>query len=287
MILALIFSLSAYADTPFAQDPLCAETAVQFREVLDKARTLHLKFPQLKGIVLEQNKWFGAVTGEMKAVCEADAKFAREIVKRDYSGILGQCKPAAEAALTDQEVLEHSEASVSSLRQKREDFLVKPAKSGPDSLWNIFERNFKRVDVDALDLLDVPRMAGCELRWMYPRAFLAKKVPFIGCPEAPPGVRLADGDKKDPGLFGVLMNRFSQSIEYNSQRLSRAREAAKASLSRYEACVAQFPGTQNVLLKNVKDTHVVGSGKSVTKGKSKPKGSDITGIQEDEVKRKK
>ena len=289
--LAICLALSTFARAEtskivFAQDPLCADSARFFQDELNKARPLHLNFSQLRSNVADQNKWFAAVSDEMKVVCLADAKFALELVNRDRSALTGQCKPAAEVALADREVLDHSEASLTRLKGKREAFFLKGVKDGPDSLWAIYERDYYRVDVDALDLMDVPREAACELRWLYPQSFLKQKVPFTGCPDAPPGVTIGELDKKDGGVLAQLMTRFNLSIEYNTQRRNNALASATASKARYEACVAQFPGTENVLAK-AKATSGQGSGRAVPKGKRPAKGSDITGIQEDENKKKK
>jgi hypothetical protein len=287
MMLLLILGLATTAraaDPVFAQDPLCAESVSQFRESFDKARPIHLKFPQFRAVVDAQNRWFAAVTREMKKICEDDAKFASELAKKDRSALNGQCKPAAEAALADQEVLDHSEASLKHLQLKREEFRAKPG-TDHESLAEIFERDHKRVDVDALDLWDVPRAAGCELRWLYPQELLRRKVPFTGCPEAPPGVKLSEGDKKDAGVFAQLLTRFLLSLDYNTQRRNKAAAAAKASRGRYEACIAQQPGAENVLMKA---SQAGGREKKNIKGTGHAApGSDITGIEQDQEKRKK
>ncbi|MGZ3651157.1 MAG: hypothetical protein ACXVB9_08790 [Bdellovibrionota bacterium] len=292
MMSVLAFSLAlgalARAEAPvvFAQDPLCANPPDFFREELNKARPLHLKYPQLRANAEDQNKWFAAVSGEMKDVCDSDAKFALALVSKDRSELTGQCKPAAEVALADQEVLEHSEASLKRLQDKRAAFLLKGEKGGVEGLWNIFEKDYYRVDVDALDLMDVPREAACELRWVYPQSFLKLKVPFTGCPDAPPGMSLGDWDKKDAGIFAQMMTRYNLSIDYNTTRRNNALASALASKGRYEACVAQYPGTENVLTK-AKSAHGQGSARAVPQGKASGKGSDITGVQEDEAKQKK
>lgn len=285
LVFVLALAATARAAAPvFAQDPLCAETQAQFRDTFDKARPLHLKYPQFRAIVGDQNRWFAAVTNEMKAICEADAKFALELVKKDRPALTGQCKPAAEAALADQEVLDHSEDSLKTLKRKYAVLLTKQS-GDHDSLANIFARDYKRVDVDALDLWDVPRTAGCELEWLYPKVLLNTKPPFTGCPDAPPGVKLSDWDKKDAGLFAQLMSRYRLSLDYNTQRRDNALATAKASRARYEACVAQNPGTVDVLAK-IKSTGATEK-RPVPKGQSSVKGSDISGVEQDEAKQKK
>jgi hypothetical protein len=286
-IFFLAWAALARAESPapvFAQDPLCAESPSYFSDVLAKARATHLGYPALQSVNDAQTKWFRAVTGEMKSICDADAKLALEIRSKTHPEATGQCKPAAEAALTDQEVLAHSEASLRALRGKREEYLLKGQKGGPESLWAIFTRDYQKVENDALELGDLPRVAACELGWMYPKAFLEKKPPFTGCPEAPPGVKISHSDRKDAGIFARLMTRYGQSVEYNTQRRNNAKATADASRARYEACIAKEPGAENVLVKAA-GTH--GKGSAAKAGKKPAKGSDITGVEEDKSKREK
>jgi hypothetical protein len=286
--LVLVLGALALADTPkiiFSQDPLCADSPKMFGTELDKARPLHMKFPQLRDATEAQNKWFTAVAGEMKSVCEADAKFALELVNKDRSALTGQCKPAAEAALADQEVLDHSEASLNLLKGRPAEYLLKGVKNGPESLWAIFQRDYYRVSVDSLDELDIPRVSACELQWTYPQAFLKMHPPITGCPEAPPGVAVSDADRKDAGIFAQMMTRYKGSVEYNTQRRNNALATALASKARYEACVAQNPGTENVLVK-AKAPAAAGPSPTVPRGAAPVKGSDITGVKEDQEKQK-
>ena len=90
----------------FDQDPIC-ESTLEFREELEKARPLHKKYPQLKAALAEQNKWFNAVTSEMSSICTEEKKFAAKLLAMKRGELTGQCKPAEEAALYDQEMLEH------------------------------------------------------------------------------------------------------------------------------------------------------------------------------------
>jgi hypothetical protein len=286
MILVFALSALALAEAPnplFMQDPLCADSPKLFGEELDKARTMHMKYPQLRDATLAQNKWFATLAGEMKSVCEGDAKFALELVHRDRSALTGQCKPAAEAAVADQEVLDHSEASLKKLQGKPEQYLLKGAKDGPEPLWKIFERDYYRVSVDSLDELDIPRVSACELQWTYPQAFLKMRPPILGCPEAPSGVKVSDSDKKDAGIFAQMITRYKGSIEYNVQRRNNALATALASKARYETCIAQNPGTENVLVK-AKGKGGSGEPRVVPQASGSVKGSDITGVKEDQQK---
>lgn len=288
LILAFFFPLHSRADTPatpaiFEQDPLCAETPAQRKSALERAREIHSKFSNFSGVVADQTRWFTAVSDTMKKACDDDAKFAVTLAKQDHPALTGQCKPAGEAALADQAVVDHSEAALRSRPEQRSAFLLgKEKKGGPDSLWSLYQHDYHRVEWDSVDRNDVPLRSACELNWLYPKAFLQKHPPFTGCSDAPPGQTLADWDKKDPGVFAQLMTRFELSAAYNRQRRDKAAETAKASRAAYEACVAQNPGSVDVFAK-LKDVKGQGSGKAVS-GQSPSRGSDITGIKQDEEK---
>lgn len=281
--LVLLFSLEkSFAAPVFGLDPLC-DTSVSFKTEVDHARPNHSRFPQFKAILASQNGWFMSVQKHMVGTCLADKKFAEEIVKRDRSALTGQCKPAAEAALADQEILEFAENRLKDLKQKKRDFIDQGTKE-QEGLAKIFERDHALVDSSVLDLGEAPRETACELRWLYPRELLKKKIPFKGCAEAAPGTKLPDEDKEDPGAFARMMSRYERSITYNTQRRNNAEATAKASRARYDECVAKFPGTENMFVSATK-----GSGGRasvpVPAGKGKSRESKITGIEEDEAKR--
>jgi hypothetical protein len=282
----LIFFLSGFAHAAgvFGLDPLC-DVSIDVKKELERSRPLHLKFPQYRDITTRQTNWFTAVNNDMVNTCLADKKFAEEILKRDRGALTGQCKPAAEAALYDKELLEFAEKRVNDLKQKKLEFLAKGGKS-QESLAKVFDADFARVGTYALDLGDSPRETACELRWLYPREFLKKRTPFAGCQEAPPGVKLPGSDKDDPGVFARLITRYSRSIEYNSERRNNAAATAKASQARYEECIAKFPGTENVLVKAASATGSKPTA-SVSAGKEKTPRSTITGVEEDKKKTEK
>lgn len=280
----MIFPLLLAFAAPLDKDPLCAEPAAYFREELGRARTEHAKAFQFRNVVADQDKWLRGLTDDMRSACDADAKFAAELAKKDRSALTGQCKPAAEAALADQEVLDYSETAVAHRKAQQDDYFMKGVKGGIPSLWAIFEKDHALVQDVVLFLEDVPREGACELQWMYPKAYLKKKDPFPGCPESPKDAKIENGDRKDPGVFARLFTRLERSATYNAERRDRARATALASRAKYEACIAKFPGTENVLLKAAKGK---GAGTHVPKGASKASPSTITGIEEDREKQKK
>lgn len=282
LLLALLFfpGFAIAAPAVFGLDPLC-DVSVDFRKELDRSRPLHLKFSQYREITGRQTKWFSTVQNDMVSTCLEDKKFADEIVKRDRSALTGQCKPAAEAALVDRELLDFAEKRLAHLKQKKHE-LLNAGSSGQESLVKVFERNYFQVDNFALGLGESPRETACELRWIYPRELLAKKIPFLGCPDAPPGIKVSDFDKNDPGVFGRLLTRYARSAEYNTERRNNAAATAKASQARYEECIAKFPGSENVLVKatTAKGPKAV----VVPAGKEKTRQSTITGVEEDKKK---
>jgi|GEM_PF-4557500 len=283
-LLLFLAALSAQAEAPvFGLDPLC-DTSVNVKKELERSRPNHLKFPQYKDITNRQTKWFTNVNNDIVATCLADKKLAEEIVNRDRSALTGQCKPAAEAALVDKELLEFAEKRLIELKQKRQEFLLK-GNPKQESLVAVFERDFARVSTYALDLGESPRETACELRWLYPREFLKLRTPFTGCAEAPPGVKPPEFDKADPGVFARLVTRYQRSISYNTERRNNAASTAKASQDRYEECVAKYPGMENVLVKPVS---AIGSKKptasSTPSGNDKIPKSTITGVEEDKKK---
>lgn len=281
--LLFLITVSANAAAPvFGLDPLC-DTTVDVKKELERSRPNHLKFPQYKDITNRQTKWFTTVNKDMVDTCLADKKFAEEIVKRDRSALTGQCKPAAEAALVDKELLEFAEKRLGGLKQKRQEFLLK-GNPKQESLVAVFERDFAKVSTYALDLGESPRETACELRWLYPREFLKLRTPFTGCAETPPGVKPPEFDKADPGVFARLVTRYKRSIDYNTERRNNAAATAKASQARYEECIAKFPGTENVLVKSVSATGSKATPAATPAGNEKTPRSTITGVEEDKKK---
>lgn len=286
MSLQLILALAAIAraDAPpvFSQDPLCAETKAQFSDRFSRSLMAHRKHRPLRNVVEGQNLWFDDAVGEMTRHCEADAKFAAQLAGKQHPSLNGQCKPAAEAAMSDQEVLDHSEEELKDLGDKLSALTSNKAKPGRESLPALFEHDYKRVENDSFELNELPRIAGCELAWIYPRAYIKTKPPFTGCSDAAPGLKVQDEDKDDPGVFAQILTRYRLSITYNKQRRDHARATANASRARYESCVAQFPGEENVLKKAAATK---GNGAGAASGGKSPKGaSDITGVDEDKKK---
>jgi hypothetical protein len=280
-LLFLGFTARAETAKPFGQDPLC-DTRENFKKEFGPLRGIHLKHPRLRGVANDQTKWFSAVTTEMESVCEADKKFAAELLSWDRSFLSGQCKPAAEAAHYDQLLLEHSEQSLKMLKTSQEEFLKKGRKGGPDPLPVIFERNRRIVDEYSLNRWDISFDVVCEMKWLYPAELMKKVPPTLTCKDPAPFTNPLEDDKKDPGLFAKLMTRYSQSISYNTERYNLALATATASKARYEACVKEHPGETLQVFKGLGKSATV----SVPKGKSPRKGSDITGVKKDEEKRK-
>lgn len=276
LLLLSLLAPPAPAGEPHKLDPLC-DTSVDFQKELAHATTLHRKFPQYRAITGAQAKWFSAVRKDMVETCLADKKFAEEIVKREKASLSGQCKPAGEAALYDKEILTHAEQRLKGLQEKRNAFLLKGG-SGQESLAAIFLRNHELVDDDALDIQDSPRETACELQWLYPKAMLKTKIPFVGCAEGPGGSRIDQADKADPGVFARLITRYSRSIDYNTERRNTARKAAAASTARYEECIAKFPGTENTLTRALSSSAQgsAAAGKNTGPG-AKTRESTITG----------
>lgn len=283
----LLLQGPAYAEAPklFDQDPIC-ESAVEFREELDKARPLHRKYPQLKAALAEQNKWFGAVTSEMSSICAEEKKFAAKLLAMKRGDQQGQCKPAEEAALYDQEMLEHSEKNLAMLKSKREGFLEKGIKGVTDPLPMIAERNIKLVGDYAFTLGEVDPAAYCELKWLYPAHMRAKIGETSGCPKLDWYDKAEAHDKKEPSLASTLLRRFELSVSYNTSRRDKAAVAAKASRDRYESCVAQNPQIQgHPLLSGKRMPAGNGTGAPVPVVRHPARGSDITGTREDKKKR--
>jgi hypothetical protein len=278
-----LLTLSAHADAPavFAQDPICASKDF-FQKDYDDASATHRKFPQLRAAYDMQNKWFKAVTGEMRATCDADKKFAAALLARQTPDLNGQCKPAEEAALKDQEVLEHSEKNLKTVQNALDDFMKKGRKGATDPLPNVALFDTKKVRDYAFTLQEVPFQALCEIKWLYPEAVWKTIADGIdGCPPLAAFDKPATEDKKFPALFSRLITRFNESVTYNTTRRNNAAATATASLARYQACVAQFPDVKvNPTL--AKGTH--GQGTAAPQGTNTNKGSDITGIEQDKKK---
>lgn len=285
-LLIILLSGPAQAEAPklFDQDPIC-DSAEEFRKELDKARPLHRKYPQLKAALADQNKWFGAVTGEMGAICAEEKKFAAKLLSMKRGGLSGQCKPAEEAALYDQEMLEHSERNLTVLKSKKEGFLVKGVKGVTDPLPKIAERNIKLVGDYAFTLGEVDPAAYCELKWLYPPHLRTKIGETTGCGPLEWYDKADAHDKKEPSLASTLLRRFELSITYNTSRRDKAAVAAKASRDRYEACVAQNPELQPHPLLGKRLPAGKGGAAPSPAARNPSKGSDITGTEQDQKKR--
>ena len=285
-LLIILLSGPAQAEAPklFDQDPIC-DSAEEFRKELDKARPLHRKYPQLKAALADQNKWFGAVTSEMGIICAEEKKFAAKLLSMKRGGLSGQCKPAEEAALYDQEMLEHSERNLSLLKTKKEGFLVKGIKGVTDPLPQIAERNIKLVGDYAFTLGEVDPAAYCELKWLYPPHLRAKIGETTGCGPLEWYDKAEAHDKKEPSLASTLLRRFELSITYNTSRRDKAAVAAKASRDRYEACVAQNPEVQPHPLLGKRLPAAKGAAAPAPAARNPSKGSDITGTEQDQKKR--
>ena len=277
-----LFSWNAFAqnkENVQEKDPLCTDSQEQLSQQLALKRKNHLQHQSLRKVTAAQTVWFLHVTGEMKRICQEDQRFADELRKKIWPEAVGQCKPAAQAALADQAVLEQAEKSLHSLEGKREQYLLKGGRQ-QESLWTIFEKNYARVENDALELGDVPRVTMCEIQWLYPKSFLDKKPPFSGCPDAP-----GDQERKNEGFYELLMRRHSESTEFRKKRHDIAQKAATASRSRYEACIAKLPDEPNVLASPTKATGTKEN--QPNRGTEKKPKSDITGIEEEKAKRAK
>lgn len=287
LIQILLWSILAQADAPavFAQDPLC-DTSIDFKAALDRVRPYQLRNKEFRPYVTNQNKWLNAATRQMRSVCEADKKFAQDILKRDRSALTGQCKPAAEAAQYDQEMLAHSEENLKILKSARENLLNKGVPGSSESLKSIFPKNFEQMKNEAVGTGRVPLVGLCEILWIYPAELFINETQIRDCPEAPSGLKTGDEDKKDPALFGRILTRFTLSTEYNQARRNNALATATASMGKYEACIAQHPEEKrNVIVKN--GLGKSGGKASVPSGSAPQQKSDITGIKEDEQKRAK
>lgn len=285
-LLALVLlTPPCFAGTPAldSQDPICDSIDV-FKTEFDNARPLHKKYSQLRAAADEQQKWFGAVTGEMSSICAADKKFAASLLAKDRSALTGQCKPAEEAAFYDQQMLDHSEESIKTLKTKKEEFLFKGVKGVTDNLPAIYARDKRLIEDNVYTLMEVPFAAACELKWLYPAPFLQKTTAIEGCTDLPQYNRPAEQDKKDPALFNKLLTRFDLSLSYNVTRRNNAAAAAKASRAKFDACVLQFPSYVPTILKA---GQAQGSGAKVPAGNNPSKGSTITGIKEDQKKQDK
>lgn len=285
-LLIILLSGPAQAEAPklFDQDPIC-ENAEEFRKELDKARPLHRKYPQLRAAVADQNRWFGAVTSEMSSLCAEEKRFAAKLLSMKRASHNGQCKPAEEAALYDQEMLEHSERNLTVLKTKREEFMVKGVKGGVDPLPKIAERNIKLVGDYAFTLGEVDPAAYCELKWLYPPHLRAKIGETSGCGPLEWYDKADAHDKKEPSLASTLLRRFELSVTYNTSRRDKAAVAAKASRERYEACVAQNPEVQPHPLLGKRLPAGKGANAPVPAARNPSKGSDITGTEQDQKKR--
>ncbi len=276
----------AQAEAPklFNQDPICESTEA-FRKELDNARTLHKKYPQLRAAVADQDKWFGAITREMSSICSEEKKFAETILARKRSALSGQCKPAEEAAIYDQELLEHSERNLASLQNHKNEFLVKGIKGVTDPLPIIAERNIKAVSDYAFTLGEVDPAAYCELKWLYPATLRKKIGETNGCPVRDWYDKSAEHDKKEPALAATLIRRFDLSISYNTARRDKAATAAKASRTRYETCIAQNPELKANPMLHGKRVPAGKGSEEVTEKTRRSGASDITGMKEDRKKR--
>jgi len=276
----LAWAALARADTPpvFAQDPLC-DTSVDFRNEPDLARPLHLKSPRLAAATNGQSHWFNGLSKEMTSICETDRKFAEELTKRVHPNFTGQCKPAGEAASIDQEVLDRSEARLSKLSQLRDLYLSKGKAGERETLAQVYLRDKKAVDNFAGDTEEVDLKAYCELKWIYPAAFLDKTTKVTGCPAFAPFDHPSDTDKKDAGLFAKMVTRLTTSVTYNTQRRDIARAAALASRARYDECVKQFPDSVPTPLKSKASAKGSPDRVPAPSGQGHGKGSDITGTE--------
>lgn len=285
-LLIILLSGPAHAEAPklFDQDPIC-ESAEEFRKELDKARPLHRKYPQLRAALADQNRWFGAVTAEMSSICAEEKKFAVKLLAMKRADHSGQCKPAEEAALYDQAMLEHSEQNLSMLKKKREEFLTKGVKGGTEPLPVIAERNIKLVGDYAFTLGEVDPAAYCELKWLYPPHLRAKIGETSGCGPLEWYDKADAHDKKEPSLASTLMRRFELSASYNTSRRDKAAIAARASRERYETCVAQNPEVQPHPLLGRRMPAGKGANTPVPAARKPSKGSDITGTEQDKAKR--
>jgi len=288
MMLAVAFSLAlgafARAEAPvvFAQDPLCSSPDF-FSKDYEQVSAVHRKFAQLRPAFEVQQKWFTTVSSTMSSNCSADAKFAAHLLAEKHDELTGQCKPAEEAALTDQEVLDRSEGALKIVEAQRNALFARGENGAADPLTVIAMQDTKLVRDYAYTLEEVPFEAFCELKWTYPEAYWKTLGDSIsGCPALKAFDQPSDEDKKNPSLFARLKTRFELSLSYNTTRRNNAAATAIASRARYQSCVAQFPDLSPNPILTAKG--ISGKPAATPQGKSPSKGSDITGTDQEKKK---